>query len=61
MQWSWKSFMLGFLAATVILGLTAAGGLGSLVRTGVTVQVDPAPLLGEIETGLASEAEVQMQ
>ena len=60
MQWSWQSFVLGFIAATIVLGCAAAGGMGSLARTGVTVYVDPAPLLGEIETSLVREAEIQI-
>lgn len=61
MQWSWQSFVLGFLTAAIVFGFAVAGGMGSLARTGVTVYVDPAPLLGEIETGLVREAEIQIQ
>lgn len=61
MWWSWKSFLLGFTSATVVFGLMMAGGLGSLVQTGVTVHVDPAPILAQIEMGLVGEAETQIQ
>lgn len=59
-NWSVRSYVLGFVTAVVLSVFVLAGGLWFLCHNGVTVHLDPEPMVKEMENSLTAEAETQI-
>lgn len=59
-NWSVRSYVFGFVTAVFLSVFVLAGGLWYLCQNGVTVHLDPEPMVKEMENTLTEEAQTQI-
>ncbi len=59
-DWSVRSYVLGFVTAAFLSVCVLAGALWFLCQNGVTVHLDPEPMVKEMEHSLTAEAQTQI-